>query len=194
MFANRYTVFVDACSLVGVLQRNLLLSLAEAGFFRICWSRDVLDETERALERLFSRHGKCEPANLAAEQIARMERAFPEARIEGYYHLQAIQLPDPGDLHVLAAALKAQASTLVTDNLADFPSDVLTPLNIEARSTDEFLADTISLDVGRAVPAIQTMRLRFRRPELTPEQLILRMEAAGLPDTANLLAGQIGSL
>lgn len=41
VFANRYTAFVDACSLVGVLKRNLLLTLAEAGFFRIRWSREA---------------------------------------------------------------------------------------------------------------------------------------------------------
>ncbi len=35
MFANRYTALVDACSLASVMRRNLLLSLAEAEFFRL---------------------------------------------------------------------------------------------------------------------------------------------------------------
>jgi len=35
MFANRYTAMADACSLVSVWRRNLLLSLAEAEFFRL---------------------------------------------------------------------------------------------------------------------------------------------------------------
>ena len=49
MFANRYTAVVDACSLVGTLRRNLLLTLAEAEFFRIRWSEVILDETETAI-------------------------------------------------------------------------------------------------------------------------------------------------
>lgn len=52
MFANRYTALIDACVLARVLPRNLLLSLAEAGFFRVRWSGPVLDETGRAIAKL----------------------------------------------------------------------------------------------------------------------------------------------
>jgi hypothetical protein len=31
------------------LKRNLLLTLAEADFFRLRWSEEILDETERAI-------------------------------------------------------------------------------------------------------------------------------------------------
>jgi hypothetical protein len=31
-FADRFTVLIDACCLAGALRRNMLLSLAEAGF------------------------------------------------------------------------------------------------------------------------------------------------------------------
>jgi hypothetical protein len=34
LFANRYTAFIDACAMVGVLKRNMLLSLTEEGFLR----------------------------------------------------------------------------------------------------------------------------------------------------------------
>jgi hypothetical protein len=32
LFANRFTALVDACTLTNTLKRNLLLTLAEAGF------------------------------------------------------------------------------------------------------------------------------------------------------------------
>jgi hypothetical protein len=51
------------------------------------------------------------------------------------------ELPDPKDAHVLAAALKTQASAIVTENLKHFPEDILTPLNMNARSSDCFIAD-----------------------------------------------------
>lgn len=57
MFANRYTVFIDACTLASALRRNLLLTLAEAEFFRVRWSVPVLDETERAVEGILSDKG-----------------------------------------------------------------------------------------------------------------------------------------
>lgn len=49
MFANRYTAFIDACTLASALKRNLLLTLAEAEFFRVRWSVRVMDETQRAI-------------------------------------------------------------------------------------------------------------------------------------------------
>ena len=90
-------------------------------------------------------------------------------------------LPDPDDAHVVAAALKTQAFTIVTENLKDFPEAVLSSLNMEAQSTDDFLADTIALDPGRAVAAIRQMRERFKRPEIAAEGLLVWMEAEGLP-------------
>lgn len=95
-------------------------------------------------------------------------------------------LPDPDDAHVVAAALKTQAATIVTDNLKDFPEALLALLNLEVRSTDAFIADTIALDPGRAVPAIRIMRKRFKRPEKTAELLLLDMEKNGLTDVVDI--------
>lgn len=51
-FADRFTVLVDACCLAGALRRNMLLSLAEAGFYRVRWSAMIMRETARAIEKL----------------------------------------------------------------------------------------------------------------------------------------------
>ena len=166
MFANRFTAFVDACTLAGALKRNLLLSLAEAEFFRIRWSARVLEETEKAIAKIYEKRGTSQ--NEAAEHGKRaratMEIAFEDAMVVGYDHLLplATNLPDPDDAHVLAAAAPIQAAIIVTENLKDFPSNVLDPLNIEPKSADAFIADTIALDPGRAVAAIRQMRERFK--------------------------------
>lgn len=57
MFANRYTALVDACSLADALRRNLLLTLAEAEFFRLRWSENILSETERAIAEIAAAKG-----------------------------------------------------------------------------------------------------------------------------------------
>ena len=198
MFANRYTAFIDACTLASALRRNLLLTLAEAEFFRVRWSVEVLDETQRAIEKILTDkgHERDNAADRAGRARRAMEEAFEEATIYDFQELLCAceAMPDPNDVHVLAAALKTQAATIVTENLKDFPKHVLAPLNIEARTADAFIADTIALDPGRAVAAIRTMRLRFNRPEKTAEILLMDMDAAGLTETVDVLRPYVGSL
>lgn len=198
MFANRYTAFIDACVLVSTLRRNLLLTLAEAEFFRIRWSAEVLRETQCAIEGLLLGKGNppAEASEKASRAIAAMQNAFEEAEVQDFEHLVCAceGMPDEKDMHVLAAALKTQAAAVVTENLKDFPATVLAPLNIEARSADDFIADTIALDTGRAIAAIRIMRERLKRPERTAEDLLLDMEAAGLVATVDVLRPHLGSL
>jgi hypothetical protein len=195
LFANRFTAFVDACSLADTLRRNLLLTLAEAEFFRLRWSKTVLDETERAIERITSKK-HTDSAERAARSRSAMERAFEDAMVENYdsFLCACEGLPDKGDIHVLAAALATQAQVVVTENLKDFPIGVLRPLNIEARGADTFIADTIALDPGRAVAAIRKMRERYKKPEKTAELLLLDMEASGLTETVDVLKPHVQSL
>ncbi|WEX75187.1 hypothetical protein PYH37_000559 [Sinorhizobium numidicum] len=75
----------------------------------------------------------------------------------------------------------------MTDNLKDFPEAFLGRLNLEARSADAFIADTVALDTGRAVAAIRRMRERFKKPEKTAAVLLLDMEANGLTETVDVL-------
>lgn len=65
---------------------------------------------------------------------------------------------------------------------------------MEAKSADAFIADTIALDEARAVAAIRRMRERFKKPEMTPGELLLVMEAAGLIETVDLLRPHVESL
>lgn len=196
MFANRYTVFVDACALAGALKRNLLLTLAEAEFFRLRWSAPVLDEVQRAIEGILAGKGAEDAVERASRARAAMEKAFADAMVDEFDTFLPLcdGLPDPGDAHVLAAAMKTRAATIVTDNLKDFPEAILAKAGIEPRATDAFIADTIELDTGRAVAAIRRMRERFQRPEKTPDLLLLDMEAAGLVETVDVLRPHVLSL
>lgn len=196
MFANRFTALIDACSLAGTLRRNLLLSLAEAEFFRIRWSARILDETEAAIGKILDARGYADAADRARRARAAMEAAFEEASVGALDGMMAAAagFPDPDDAHVLAAALKTQAAVIVTENLKDFPAGVVAPLNIDVRSADAFIADTIDLDPGRAVAAIRRMRERLRRPEKSADTLLLDMEAEGLVQTVDVLRPHVDSL
>lgn len=196
MFANRYTAVIDACSLVSVLRRNLLLSLAEAEFFRLRWSQNILDETERALAKLHYQRGNTDGDARARQAVAAMTKAFPEAMVDDFAQLLAnpLGLPDPNDEHVVAAAVKTQAQAIVTENISDFPAELLGKLNLEARTADEFIADTIALEEGLAIPAIRDMRLRLKRPEMDANDLLRSFEAHGLFETVSVLTQHIGSI
>ena len=74
----------------------------------------------------------------------------------------------------------------MTDNLKDFPIDVLVSHDIEAVGLDDFIADTIDLAGTEAVVALRTMRLRFKN-QIDPEELILHLERLGLIQSAKLL-------
>lgn len=196
MYANRFTALVDACSLAGNLKRDLLLSLAAGEFYRLRWSKRILDETEAAVTEILRQKGAPDAVTRAAYTRAKMELAFEEAMVTDFTQLEgAVQgLADPSDGHVVAAALKTRAHVIVTDNKKDFPEPVLEPLGLVAVTTDEFLANTIDLSEGAAVEAIRQMREEYQRPEMDAGALLLRMEAVGLPLTASLLREFAGSL
>lgn len=182
--------------MAGALKRNLLLTLAEAEFFRVRWSDKVMQETSVAVHDMLRKREVQDAEARGSAAVAAMTEAFEDAMVSDYddFLCVAANLPDQGDAHVLAAALKTRAHVIVTDNMKHFPSELLRPLNIEAATTDDFLANTITLNAGKAVSAIRRMRARFKRPEKTPGQLFLDMEASGLTATVDMLRAYEDSL
>ena len=182
--ADRFTVVLDTNVLVGALTRKMLLSLAEDGLFRARWSQTTLHQKfERTFIKLYG------DGDIAARQRGNIEKAFPEGLvIEDPEVMASLILPDPDDRHVLAAAIQTKAALIITQNLKDFPSENLLLHEIEAISTDDFLADCIDQAGIEAVAAFRRMRERFRNPQIDAEALILRIEQLGLGQTINMLS------
>ena len=187
MHANRYTAFVDACSLAGALHRNVLLSLAEAELYRPRWSSEVMEETERAIQRILA--DQPDPEGSAKKAAANMKKAFPEADVGDVTAMLPMvpDLPDAGDRHVVAGVIIARAHVLVTDNIKDFPETVLSVFDTEVKTTDEFIANTIDLDDATALSAIRRMRKRLKKPSMSGDKLLDLMELRGLVSSAGLL-------
>lgn len=102
-----FGAFYDANVLYPSELRNLLMHLALTGLFRARWSAAVHEEWISSL--LANR------PDLTREKLERTRRLMDQhagdALVTGYEHLiSGLQLPDPNDRHVVAAAIRGRGS------------------------------------------------------------------------------------
>jgi predicted nucleic acid-binding protein len=181
--ADRFVVVLDANVLFPFRKRDVLLRFCQAGLFRARWSPQILDEWTRNLLA-----DKPQLADSIQSQLEAMQRAFPEACITGYEPLiDGLKLPDPKDRHVLAAAIRCGAQHIVTENLKDFPDDVLNEFAVEAIDADEFLSRTFELYPAAALEALKAMRQTYRKPPFTQSEFVFDLTAKGMPKLASRL-------
>jgi hypothetical protein len=135
-------VLYDANLLYPFHLRNLLVQLGVDGLVAPRWTDRIHDEWVGSLAAT----GK-----VARERLLRtrdiMRRVLPRADVTGYEHrIAALALPDRDDRHVLAAAVEAGASVILTLNLRDFPAGRLAPFGIVARHPDDLLCELHDAD------------------------------------------------
>jgi len=181
---SRFTVVLDACVLYPAPLRDVLLSLASARMFRARWTTEIEDEWFR---NLTANRPDLDPDRLR-RTIGLMREAGGEALIANYKSLiPSIELPDPDDRHVIAAAIRSSADAIVTANLKDFPPEALTPYDLEAIHPDDFLINQIDLNLGTVLSAIREMRQRLQNPQKSADELLETLVANGLPRFAATL-------
>lgn len=181
---SHFTVFLDACVLYPALVRDLLIQCASSGLFRGKLTAQINQEWTSNLLR--------NRPDLTHEQLERtchlLERAMPDCLVTGYEALVSeLELPDPDDRHVLAAAVICQAQVIVTYNLKDFPETVLEPFSIEALHPDTFLRSQADLALPRFLGCIREILRRLKNPPMSPTSYITDLAAQGLVQTASFL-------
>lgn len=96
-----------------------------------------------------------------------MNCAVPDCLVDGdEANAQGIALPDPDDVHVLAAAIRCGASVIVTFNLRDFPEHLLASYGIEAQHPDEFVNYLFDLHPAAVVDATSRQRANLKHPPM----------------------------
>lgn len=137
-------LFLDACVLYPTVMREVLLGLAEAGFFVPRWSPRVLEEWARAAQKLGP-----EGEVIARGEIAALKARFADAEVspssEGRFWL-----PDPNDVHVLAAAVAGSCDGIVTLNAKDFPRNVLAEEGLVRIDPDAVAMEALMADEAAA--------------------------------------------
>ena len=181
----RYTALLDACVLYPLAMADALMSLATAGFFAAKWTTEIEGEWIRSLEQN-------RPDLVGKLSVRRdgMREAVPDWEIPkaAWSSLASgIVLPDPGDAHVLAAAIAGHADCIVTANLKDFPASALVAYGIELIDPDTFIINQWDLDPVNAIAAFKRMRARRKKPQSSPEDFAYALEVGGLPTTADRL-------
>jgi predicted nucleic acid-binding protein len=181
-----FVVVYDANVLYPSTLRDLLIRIAQAGLVQAKWTNEILDEVFDSLAS--------DRPDLDAEALRRtrglMIAAVRDCLVCGYEPLAAaLALPDPGDRHVLAAAIKARAQVVVTMNLKDFPPPLLRGWDIEAKHPDQFVLDQIDLDRQAVYGAVQRIADCWRNPPGTVSDVLNRLERDGLVESVAALRG-----
>ncbi|MGY3449154.1 PIN domain-containing protein [Bradyrhizobium sp. USDA 4353] len=150
------------------------------GLFRAKWSDRIHDEW---ISNLLAKRPDLDPAKLERTRQL-MNSAVPDCLVTGYESIiDALDLPDEDDRHVLAAGIHCGADAIVTFNVKDFPVETLATYNIEPQHPDEFLVHQFGLNEAAVLNAARRCRLRLKRNPRDAIQYLLALERCGLPQT-----------
>jgi hypothetical protein len=75
----------------------------------------------------------------------------------------------------IAAALAAGADVIVTNNLADFPSEPLALLGLRVMTADEYLCELFGSARTEVITTIRRLAREKRNPPMTPMDLLARI-------------------
>ena len=181
---DNFIVLFDACVLYPAPLRDLLMRLSLTDLFRAKWTNEIHDEWIRNL--------LAKRSDLTMEKLERTRKLMNsnalDCLVDNYEAIiSTVSLPDKNDRHVLAAAIKSGADTIVTMNLKDFPSEVLKPYEIEAQHPDDFIRNLIDFELATVLSAIKKCRKSLKNPPKTTKEYLTILEKQSLPATVLLL-------
>lgn len=169
-----FPALLDTCVLFPMYLRDTLLRLAVAEIYQPLWSPDILGELQTVLvrEQVISPEG-------AERIVGLMRRHFPESEVTGYDSLTPSMPCDPGDRHVLAAAVHGGAGAIVTANLADFPPKAAADFGLDILSPDDFLLDLLDLTPTLVLTTLTEQVSGYHREPTTIDGLMVALAKSG---------------
>ncbi|WP_373270824.1 PIN domain-containing protein [Nostoc sp. T09] len=150
---------------------DTLLRAAEAELYQVHFSQEILDGTTRNLIA----KGRMTTAKAARFQTM-VKTHFPEAMVEVPSPLTEMMTNHPGDHHVVAAAIIAQANVIVTSNLKHFPKEALAPYGIQALHPDDFLVYLYEQYPDKIIQVLRQQSGDLKNPPLTVAELVNKLD------------------
>lgn len=178
----KFTCVLDTNVIYPIEIRDILFWFAHYGLYTPKWSTHIFTEWEGVMRR----KGISEEEIVKRTNKARL--AFPDALVHNYESLIVrLELPDIEDRHILAAAIRCNAHLIVTNNLKDFPPEILEPYGLSAKSADDFLADLVDLNKEIALIAFRKLVSNRTNPDMNELAVLDAMRRNGLNQTADSL-------
>ena len=173
----RPIALVDTNILYSAGMRDILLQLAVADLFEPKWSPDIRSELINTFRR---NRPDIDPKRI--ERIwAEMNHYFSKALITGYEDsIDGLELPDPNDRHVLAAAIHAGCNIILTHDLKHFPVAVLKSFGIKPFHPDEFFMMFLRSNPNDFVKSLRAVRVRLKNPPYSVEEYLEKRMQDGL--------------
>ncbi|WP_121703299.1 PIN domain-containing protein [Streptomyces sp. E5N298] len=175
----------DANVLYPSTLRDVLIRLAQAGLVQAKWTDQILDETFRNLKK---NRPDLDPYKLDRTREL-MAGAVRDVLVKGHEPLvDIVDLPDPDDRHVLAAAIRAKAQVIVTFNLPDFPASKLSAWDVQAIHPDAFIEAQVDLSPQLVYAALTQIADAWKTPpNAVVADVIASLEREGLVAAAAAL-------
>lgn len=183
----RLAAVIDANILFRRYLRDTLLHAADAELFRPLWTDLILDE---ACRHLVGKH------HMTQAQVDEL-KAFLLKYFEGAWvdvsaaSLAVAVTKDPGDQHVLAAAIEEEATIIVTENVSDFPPALLKPHGVTAMTADQFLLMLYGQDPTGLVGAIRLQHANYKKNPKPISELMDKL-AKVVPQTVAKVRKDLG--
>lgn len=182
------TAVLDANVLYAAAIRDFFMWIAADDVFAARWTERIQEEWMR---NLLTKRPELERACLQRTQDL-MNENVDECPVTGYeQHLDVVNLPDPNDHHVLAAAIECDAGYIVTFNLKDFPGTATQAYGIQAIEPDDFCELLMKDQPQAVIQAAEQHRQSLSRPAKTPDEYLSTLEQQGLKRTAHVLANYL---
>jgi predicted nucleic acid-binding protein len=166
---------LDACIIFQIVACDTLLHIAGTNLYRPVWSNQIIEEvfkTSRAVLDTDSQNG-------LINRVSDMNRSFPNAHFDAPLELENLIKPflqDPKDAHVIATALYSNSDLIVTENLKDFPEELLTPLGIQVFSFDSFMSFLFEEDAERVHQGLLSLTRNKTKPPISVLDHLLLLE------------------
>ena len=117
-----------------------------------------------------------------------MDQNVRDAKVEGFeYLIESLELPDPDDRHVLAAAIHSKSDAIVTFNMKDFPEDYLAQYDVELIHPDDFIVYQFEFNRGAVLECFKRQRLALKKPPFEQKEFVDMLYSRQLPQTASIL-------
>lgn len=186
-----FRAVLDTCVLVPSLQRDFLLQLAAQEAFSPLWGSGILTELDYTLADLHALRNIGGSDASRRHLLAQMRHAFPGSEVHAPKdRAYGYRLNDPGDGHVVHAALIGKADAIVTDDKrAGFKISVaLIEANVEVVFANQFAANTVAAHPQAGVQALVAMSERRTNPPHMPEEILdLLVDGYRMDQAADIL-------